>query len=327
VGATPDSPPTDASEQTEVPPEPEQARPSARLQRLKGAGKPAAGVLTIVIALWGAFTGTLAWLQNREISVDVSAETNTAFYSLGQYGIGTDQLRVAVINSSSRGVTLSSGEVLYRDVIAGQIIGVSADSGQTPATPSALPYTVAANTSARLVLDWRVGLAAQPALEAALPIPAAARRMSVRLHFEPGGVRTVALLTGQAPPVINGWLTFLTLAGNRVTGLAIESAARTGAPAIATLKLWDLASQASGPVVTSRRPVGWQVPARFDLSSLAPATYAFAFSADQATVVTGVLHTKCTGQSGTYLANVCADGLANEAKPFATPTPTPTPTG
>jgi hypothetical protein len=70
------------------------------------------GSVTFLLALLGAFTGTTTWWEARKVQLKAVAQPYS-FYSRGPYGAVTvtPPLQVAVVNYSSRAVSVLGGEV------------------------------------------------------------------------------------------------------------------------------------------------------------------------------------------------------------------------
>jgi hypothetical protein len=283
-----------------------------------------AGAITLLIAIWGAITGTIAWREGRQVSLDLSASTNVAFYPIGPPGIGTDQIRLSFVNKSARAVSVVRGDVLLGERVIGQVVSATAEvsgvGGQSTTVP--FPYSVPANSSPTLELDWRTAPTAEPLLILGSSVPVSARRLFLRLVIAPGGSRTVAVLTGQQPPVIGGWVAWERVSHHRVTALLLAAAARNSGSTLGTLQVWPADPRKHNPVLTARRPAGWQIPAWFTISSLPPGGYVFSLSSGTATLVTGTLQTRCLAKDGLYFATACITGNAGATKPFvASPVP------
>ena len=103
--------------------------PDALHHRLAPLGKILAGSLTVLAAVWGAITGTVAWQENRRIALEISAETYAGYYPVAASGfVPTDEIRISVINLSSRAVSLLRGDVLLDKDKVGTIVGAALDS-------------------------------------------------------------------------------------------------------------------------------------------------------------------------------------------------------
>jgi hypothetical protein len=280
----------------------------------------------VVVAVWGAVTGTVAWRQNREININVAAATYYGIRSIpggNTNAIGTDQLHVSIVNTSARAVSVLEGEVLQDGAVVGRVVGVTEESALgdervVEPTPVSLPVTVPADSSSKLVMDWRTAPTEQRRLSATLRLPIARRHFTLRLVFDPGGTRIIAVRSGVQPPQIGGWTAFIRLRDNRVTHIMMAAAARSTATTEGTLKLWRTDPSAGRPVLTLRRPAGWYLPAWFSVSSLAPGSYIYTLSADDNVVDGGVVRTHCTGSDANYVAAACSTGDATTTRPLAT---------
>jgi hypothetical protein len=292
--------------------------PDALHHRLAPLGKILAGSLTVLAAVWGAITGTVAWQENRRIALEISAETYAGYYPVAASGfVPTDEIRISVINLSSRAVSLLRGDVLLDKDKVGTIVGAALDSSVSDrggGEPAPLPFTFSPDTSSKARLQWRAS-ASRLLGETATRLPLTKRKLSVRLELEPGDPQTVPVQTGLVPQQLGGWSALLRLRSNEVVKLVLQAGARSSGPALGKLQLWSAESDRHGPDLTVRRPVAWQVPADFALS-LPHGSYRYLLAADDQTVAVGAFSTPCTGEDGGYVTSVCADGKATETKPI-----------
>jgi hypothetical protein len=294
------------------------------MDRMHHWGTPLVGALTVAVAVWGAVTGTVAWRQNREINIAVTAATYAGINQVpNSKAIGADQLRVSIINTSARAVSVVQAEVLLDGAVVGRVVGVTQDAALgdervASSAPVPLPVTVSADSSSKLVMDWRTAPTAQRLLSATLRLPIARRRFRLRVVLEPGGTRTEDVRSGDQPPLIGGWSAVIRLRDNRVTHIVMVAAARSTATTEGTLKLWRTDPRARRPVLTLRRPAGWALPAWFSVSSLASGNYVYTLSADDTVVGGGAVRTRCKASDATYVATACRTGDATTTSPFVT---------
>ena len=324
--ATSESPPAAGSR----PAAPSGIRHRRRLmQRMRPFAAPLAGSLTVLVAVWGAITGTIAWRENRKITVNVAAGTYSGFFPLtGIRAIGTDEFRVTIVNTSARAISLVKGDVLLAGAVVGHVVSATPDApvlngqlGQASTVP--LPLTVSSDSSSRLGLDWRATPSAFQKLLAATRLPIPRRSISLRLMLEPGGTRTVVVHTGDQPPIIGGWNAMVVVRQNRVRDIVMMAAARSSGATEGTLKMWRSDPGSGNPMLTLRRPAAWNLPGWFSVSSLPTGSYLYTLSVAGRVVGTGVVQTRCTGaDNALYYATACNDGTA-DVQPFVKVTSPP----
>jgi hypothetical protein len=298
-GATPPPPPLTGEDRHGPAPPPHetaQATAEATLHRpLRRRAAALGAVATVSVAVWGAYTGTTTWLDDRRVdvrlmggSIDVGI-INELFETSGQ---------VAVVNESRRGVTLTRGEVRVGDRRAGTVNevipgGAPRSEVRPQASAQPLPMTVSADTSQSIGLLWDIdpddeGVRRQLIDAAKKPI-----ELTLRLRFEPGGWREIDIRSG----FISG--PQLALA-NHLVKLRVEHRAVVGmrlpwegqhSRAIGRLRLWR--GDAGRPTRTVTRPVDDGDDIRFPLPSLRPGTYPWAMTIDGQLVRVGQFSTPC----------------------------------
>lgn len=267
-------------------------------------------------AVWGAVTGTVAWRENRQITVNITAATYNAINAIPNLPVvGTDQLRVSLVNTSARAISISDVSVVLDGAKVGRVVSATqqaAAPGEAAATPTALPVTVPADSSSNLLMDWRASPAPadERRLFAALRRPLAQRRFTLHFRLEPGGAKTVRLSLGEQPPIIAGWTTAIRLHRRRVTHILVMAAARSTGVAEATLKLWRPDPATRQPFRTLVHPVGWALPGWFSVAGLRSGTYVYTISTPETVVAGGTFTSRCDGSDGMYQVAACTFGRA-----------------
>jgi hypothetical protein len=279
-----------------------------------------AGAGTLLVAIWGAVTGTIAWTENRAISVDLAAGTDFGFQSAGTIGIGVDYIRLSLVNTSSRSVNLVRAEVLLNGTPVGAVYNVIPGGGpgvpgQT-VNPTPLPFSVGASDSATLQMSWAKFQTAEPLLTSELAVPIAQRNMALRVTLEPGGVRTVIIHTGEVPTSLGPWSAYVIVQHDRAKTILFLPNSISSGSALATLQVWQADPRKRGPVLVDSRPAGWGVPAYFPITSLPPGGYVFSVSSGGQAIATGSLYTECIGKDGGYTATACASGNVTAFTPY-----------
>ena len=165
-------------------------------------------------------------------------------------------------------------------------------------------------------MDWRTEPNASDRLRKTLKRPISERHFRLRVERDPGGPQEVAVRSGDFPPLIGGWTSWIVLRNNRVTRIAMATAARSTGMAEGTLKVWRNNPTARRPMLTLRRPAGWTLPAWFSVSDLAPGSYVYTISDEDEVVGGGAFETPCTGSPGTYRAEACRTGDATAETPI-----------
>jgi hypothetical protein len=149
--------------------------------------------------------------------------------------IPTDEIRISVINLSSRAVSLLRGDVLLDKDKSGTIVGAASDSSVSDrggGEPAPLPFTFSPDTSSKACLQWRAS-ASRRLGETATRLPLTKRKLSVRLELEPGDPQTVPVQTGQVPQELGGWSALLRLRSNEVVGWSCRPGRQAAGP------LWE----------------------------------------------------------------------------------------
>jgi hypothetical protein len=288
-----------------------------RRQRLVLIAKSVGAVVTFLIAVLGAVTGTIAWRDSRHIDVDIDASARTGFSLVLPDGhrITVEDITVAVVNKSARGVTLTEGRVLVAKTPVGTVSAAAAESGsatdEAAVRPTPLPRTIPSNGSSRLRLQWRpLDARARLLAELAERLPPEKRDLMISLRFEPGRWQTVRVRVGSSPLVLGGWAPLVTLAKQQVVGMGLQALDAGSGPALATLTIWRQNSNTQHAIFTSNRPVAWGLPAFFPLPKTRPGAFLYSLAAEDQTVAAGRIRTPCAGSDGSYSAVACADGNA-----------------
>ena len=284
------------------PPPPDETSPrSHRIARAFAA------TATLLIAAWGAVTGTLAWLDQREVSLRIAPDAYPA-------APGGAPLHLSIANPSRRGVTIFGGELLLEGRRIGSLSATARDtradwSGVPPrelerlARP--LPLSVAADGAFSGTFFWtadrgvpgplmrRLVAPEDPAdpLEATPRIPVDVE-LAVRLDIEPGDdpqvdVPVVRPRRRRGPSLVTPEYHY-GLRRGRVS--AVHAQLPRGAPEqVLTLRLWSRAS--AGPVRVVTRPSGLG-SVRFPLGRLPSGSYSWAVQG-AGDVSTGEFRTPC----------------------------------
>jgi hypothetical protein len=301
-------------------------------RRLRALARPAGATVTVIVAIWGALTGTVAWLQSRQISVDLAAETYLGYYRTEPAGaVFPDEIRLSLVNTSSRAVSLLSGAVLVDDRVVGKVLAAGLDQAINAPPPTRLPYSFAADSSSRVRLNWAIDTGSpQRELAAIVNRPIGRRQIAVRLRFEPGGDKRVTVRTGQQAVDPAGWKMLLAVERNRITRFQLFPGTRDLQPALGVFELWSKRGTTSKPTLKIKQPTGWGTPAQFELPrSLPSGQYVFTASAGETVVAIGTLQSDCVAKDGWYVVNACATGNARAFKmylPLTRPQPSPTTT-
>jgi len=282
---------------------------NAASRRWKAIG----AVVTFVLALWGRCTGTIAWLKDREVVTDLSAQPFL--------GPELDQglIRFSIINRSRHALSISRAAVVLEGRKIGQVEGVVTDLREVglfaTASPDLqrrtqlLPFGIAAESSNVLAAKWNLSENVDHGLDELgeantfdddqLPVNRASKtRLELRLRLVPGGERVVrvAVLAGPQPDrdqtgVASGWTVQFTLRHQKIVNMRVGSAYDVLGEL--TLKIWTLRS--ANPVLILRRPLGPGV-GQFRLASLKRGTYAWALSDGRHEVAVGTFVQPCPSQ-------------------------------
>jgi hypothetical protein len=288
-------------------------------QRVVGIGRILGAGGTFLIAVLGAVTGTIAWLDTRDPDIDLDASAR-AGVSLVSDRIVPEDVTVAVVNKSSRGLSLVEGKVQLAGASVGDVVAAASEPGATSdrasALPTLLPRTIPSEGTSRLRLQWRpVSARGRDLMKEARRSPEN-RRLTLRLRFEPGGWEQATVHVGSSPRALGGWSPLVTIADKRLIGMGLQVDDPGSGPALATLRVWPQNSGTRDAVFTSSRPVAWGLPAFFPLPRLAPGTYLYSLAAEDQTVGAGSVRTPCAGTDGSYSAGICVDGDATDASPL-----------
>lgn len=89
--------------------------------RLPKAIKMIAGGVTFLLAVWGAYTGTVVWREDREVAVDLKARVFQG--PLGTQGL----VRFSVTNRSRHAITVAGGDLLLEGRKVGGLGAVRTD--------------------------------------------------------------------------------------------------------------------------------------------------------------------------------------------------------
>jgi len=261
-------------------------------------------VVTLLIAIVGAVTGTISFVRSARVAIVLAA---TGPYT----GVhqGARDLGVSIVNTSSQKVNLVRGTVLFRGHPMGVVTGVL-----SPKQP--LPYTVDAGGSFAGAITWRISNAALARdMLSQWRHNAKATGLRLRLDFIPGGTKyvdvTVAAVpsfeTFEAPSPVPVVLapTLYTAGSDWGAGFAINSQRRVlgvdvftlPRPYVLTLRIWRplggrVIASSQAPVVEQPVPGGMS-DALLPVGRLPRGTYAFAVSDGGNVVVTGDFAIPC----------------------------------
>lgn len=287
--------------------------------------KSLGALVTFVIAVWGAVTGTIAWRQDREILIQLAAQP-----FIGPH-LDDGLIRFSIINQSRHAVSISSGELW----LEGRRIGYATSLVPNPVATNlftrlspelerkgqVLPVGVGAETTTNMAASWELSSNVSfakarlrerntlpedtrtvfPASDLPVFVKPGRGRIELRLRLVPGGLRTVRVpilaaieaISQRTPDgVASGWNVSLITQRHSVTAMTVVGAET---PTVMTLRLWTLTS--SRPVRTINRPVGQEV-GRFDLRNLKRGTYAWSLGDERRTIGAGTLVQPCPELSG-----------------------------
>jgi hypothetical protein len=275
--------------------------------------------VTLLIAVWGAITGTIAWTESREISVTISASTYAGFGPEV-----SEQISFSMINASSRAVSIAHGEVLLSGRPVGEVSSVttegrSASGVPNPALP--LPTAIAADASTNFIMEWDVSPTAVSVVRAASKQPIGHRNLELRVTLVPGGTRLVHIRTGHVLDPVGGWAPYVVVIHNRAVALLLSTATASTPAVQATLQVWSAVPGETEPVLTIRRPAAYGGPAWFTLTSLKSGGYVYGISNAGTTLVAGGFQVRCTARDGLYYASACIKGNASPYPPAPIPEP------
>lgn len=269
-----------------------------------------AGIVTFLIAVWGACTGTLAWRDDRRIVVHLSAQP----YVGPQLSEGL--IRFSIINQSRHAVAITGGDVILQGRKIGSLASVLTDlrsvglfsvaSREIEQRSQLLPLGVGAESTTALAALWHTTdfEFAREKLDEAntlddweLPSVRPSRtRLELRLHLVPGGERVVRVPVLTAPAadpdrdtgVASGWFIRLRVRDRGATDMFVRTS--DDQRRVGTLKVWTTTS--SKPMRTLTRPLGEGV-GRFRLDWLGRGRYVWALDDGQSVVGVGTLLQPC----------------------------------
>jgi hypothetical protein len=297
------------------------APPTPRSHRVARAF---AATATLLIAAWGAVTGTIAWLEQREVSLRIAPDVYPA--------AGPEQpIHLSIANPSRRGVTILGGAVSLDGRRIGGLDSVTpdtrADWREVPLddllrSRRPLPVSVSADGTFSGAFFWRAerGVPDQvleklraeedPALahenESRIAVDV---RLAVRLDIEPGDdpevdVPVVRPRFARGPSVTSPVFDY-ELRRSRVTAV-IAQFPPSFERAVLSLRLWSRDSTRPVRVVTRPLIVG---PVRFPLGRLRRGSYGWALE-NRGQTYTGEFDTPCdarprAGSGGIVPADRC----------------------
>jgi hypothetical protein len=279
--------------------------------------KTALETLVALGALIGSVTGTIAWLDSRDVPLNLTAATSQG-YVVSAAQIAPQDLGLAIVNRSSHAVSLlDNGQVFVKKQQVGHVaalaVGGSSDS-DVAGVAATFPYTIQSGSSSNVRLKWVPSAHATSLLRRAAQ---GGHRPNLRLvlRFDPGGLKEVTVKGGRLPQQFFGWRPFLTVSSNRVTGVDLAAADVATGSAVVTLRLWRGSSNQRKPSLVMSRPVSMYLSPNFPLPRLPSGQYLYSFAADTTTVAVGNFQTPCRGKDGRYYATLCADGDARGTTP------------
>jgi hypothetical protein len=250
-----------------------------------GRWKVVGSVVTFVIAVLGAITGTVSFIGQQDVQVRVGPAEHRPFERSGA-------VKVAVVNGSYRSVRIVGGEMLFNGRPFAPVAKVLPDarvlsdprqsswdiwsSGREP------PFAIEGGASFAGAIMWhnenralydrmrrtsaRVADAQQrvdtlrawddpdPASRAELvraqKIASTPLKLTLRLDFEPGGTRTVpvAVVLDSPSSRPGGWYAEVLLKHGRIQAMTVTKLDEV--PVIATLQLWPVGTRTGSRRVT-----------------------------------------------------------------------------
>jgi hypothetical protein len=261
-------------------------------------------IATVLVALWGAFTGTTAWLEDRRVDIDVFPQRFDFPSENGPQFV--PYVQVDLVNDSRRGVTLTSGEVRHDGNMVGTLWALRRDKRITdsgaptsltlePAEP--LPVTLPPESSFQVTLLWNLtGISTRTGIDAAiqklLENGAAIEEFEVSLDFVPGGSREVSVRSSRddVGPRLPENVAVLIFRTRTVIGMRI--AWDEPSYEMATLRLWR--GEASRPSRVVRRPGGEHDELLFPLPELPRGRYTWAIAIRNEIISVGRFTTPCS---------------------------------
>lgn len=246
-------------------------------------------MVTFLLAVLGAYTGTAAWLDQRRVSVRVTPAPYPA-------ATQAEPIEAAVVNRSQRSVALTSGRVLLEGEDVGEVTALRTElplgwrflvrrevfDGARP-----LPVTLEPGTSTTAALVWdttseraselverRMDVPFDDADDERAPRRRVPLRMELELRLDPGGTKTSPVTVVRPRSVSALQLSSphmdAIVRNRRVTGLQATGALPEG---VATLRIWD--SRAAAPVRVVNRPISGR-GTRFPFDVLPRGRYSWA---------------------------------------------------
>jgi hypothetical protein len=289
-------------------------------------------VATLLIALWGAYTGTTSWLADRRIDVELSGDR--AGYAAPNSALGRGSrpdAEVAIVNASRRGVNLTRGDIWLGGKRVGRVDGVIPEN--QPLDEQAvwlnpdkftmrLPMALAPESSLPARLLWQPERAAVERLDAMSMRTdkefertngrrSSIATVSVRLRFEPGGWRQVRLPmdTLALPDISNNeasvWY-------DKLRAVAVTLYWPSRRPNIATVRLWR--NDAPRPTRTEQQPIAGTGMISIPLHALPDGNYKWTLSAGEQQLTGGYFRTPCRSRKA-----VSKDGGPVELRESALP--------
>ena len=283
------------------------------MSRVKGFAKGAAAVVTVLLAIWGAITGTLAWNDQRRFDVLGRAESYVASGS-------ANPIRITLVNRSQRPVSLVGGRVVLEGATLGHVTSATPTravgeqvrtAGELRAESQVLPLDLPPGSSFAGALFWDVSPAVSKRLLAKITLSppefsaggdlfdevfgapqAVDVDVRVRLDFGGDDVEDVRLPVVR-PSRFDGGYPELQFELRRARVVALQALpSAVLAPTIATLELWS--ERAMRSLRRVQRPLSPGEPARFPLPGLRDGIYTWALRYGGQTA-TGRFTTPCGG--------------------------------
>lgn len=284
-----------------------------------------AATATLLIAAWGAVTGTIAWLEQHEVSLRIAPDVYPA--------AGAQQpIHLSIANPSRRGVTIFGGEIRLDGERVGRVLAVARDTRadwrgipleELVRRARPLPLSLAADGAFSGVFLWtkdggvprRVIAKLEAPEDPADPLDRKPRipvdvRLAVRLDVEPGDdpqidVPVVRPRVGRGPSMAPEF--HYELRRGRVSAI-VAQLPLDEPEQVLTLRLWSRSS--AGPVRVVTRPTRGG-PVRFPLGRLPSGTYNWAVEG-RGEVSTDEFTTPCDarpGSEGTVPVDECIEQI------------------
>ena len=272
-----------------------------------------AGLITFLLSLLGAYTGTQAWDEARRVDVRLSAGVNTV-----DLDDPAPVLHIGIVNSSQRGVTLTRGRLVAYGREIGRVTGVLPDERSGAASLRSLPYTLPGQTSittgVAVSLDDREGERLVRRIKRRLSEDENAL-VTLELRFAPGGVERVGVPVEQDDRGVLGletveripWQVFVIVTDGHSEGLILRiGGARPSTPEIAELRLWGLTNGGDLPTATITRPAQSILPVP---RRPAKEDYEYALSVGGEVISVGGLSDVCNNERGTRILPIYRCGF------------------